>query len=648
MKCILIFDQLNDVMYSKCDPGFVKHLKKYARKEGFNIDREEQKDDHSLSTDELIQIFSPIVTSARVMGWQFSNSYISIQCDDGINLVFDEYMGHILIIIGHGEVQWLQRIIKTCSFFIKNLCGPDITLLKESSQVHDLLSNMIDTWCSLRHSDQNILVEGVEQLSISSDLAATAIKALEMSAQCYKKIADFKNVHSFVLVHNKILSLYSSCRNNIELTAADIITLSIISTSLQATKTSVCPEYSDPESKTTTSEEEFYSLEASPTVKRKHPPDMTASPSQFNKDQTFSSVLLLTPRFLPHAVHISFLAPHIPLFTVLEVDNDYATESLCSSFYFTYCIQVLLHREDKKKVKTTFQTLDDAMKCLFEILKRKRGSVKSAPSHLTKQLSHKWDNIKKCFSEFSKHDSDEHLVRIESNLKPFVDQLRSLTRFLCLDQSVLILLETPGKKSTQLVYHQLKNFIDFLCIKAFKNFDLSSYPLSTTDFPGLVHFIYVDRKTHRVVAPTLDLGSKQCLISADKLWKMVDMGQQYLHDGYLQIIWKDSTFSYSYFCWFENSSGAPLKPSRTPVNAMEYVSIPGILCGDFYQRLISKCFVKKSGGAGGGGLSGVKCYELYCVHLSLATSSCILEHTRRLAATVWEVSGIPSVNTDFV
>ncbi|KAI5705655.1 hypothetical protein M8J75_000631 [Diaphorina citri] len=617
MKCILIFDQLNDVMYSKCDPGFVKHLKKYARKEGFNIDREEQKDDHSLSTDELIQIFSPIVTSARVMGWQFSNSYISIQCDDGINLVFDEYMGHILIIIGHGEVQWLQRIIKTCSFFIKNLCGPDITLLKESSQVHDLLSNMIDTWCSLRHSDQNILVEGVEQLSISSDLAATAIKALEMSAQCYKKIADFKNVHSFVLVHNKILSLYSSCRNNIELTAADIITLSIISTSLQATKTSVCPEYSDPESKTTTSEEEFYSLEASPTVKRKHPPDMTASPSQFNKDQTFSSVLLLTPRFLPHAVHISFLAPHIPLFTVLEVDNDYATESLCSSFYFTYCIQVLLHREDKKKVKTTFQTLDDAMKCLFEILKRKRGSVKSAPSHLTKQLSHKWDNIKKCFSEFSKHDSDEHLVRIESNLKPFVDQLRSLTRFLCLDQSVLILLETPGKKSTQLVYHQLKNFIDFLCIKAFKNFDLSSYPLSTT----LLLFL--------------------CMT-------LVDMGQQYLHDGYLQIIWKDSTFSYSYFCWFENSSGAPLKPSRTPVNAMEYVSIPGILCGDFYQRLISKCFVKKSGGAGGGGLSGVKCYELYCVHLSLATSSCILEHTRRLAATVWEVSGIPSVNTDFV
>lgn len=69
---------------------------------------------------------------------------------------------------------------------------------------------MIDTWCSLRHSDQNVLVEGVEQLSVSPDLAATAIKALEMSAMCYKKIADFQNVHSFVLVHNKILSLYSS------------------------------------------------------------------------------------------------------------------------------------------------------------------------------------------------------------------------------------------------------------------------------------------------------------------------------------------------------------------------------------------------------------------------------------------------------
>lgn len=50
-----------------------------------------------MSIDELIQIFSPIVTSARVMGWQFSNSYISIQCEDGINLVFDEV---ILVLIG--------------------------------------------------------------------------------------------------------------------------------------------------------------------------------------------------------------------------------------------------------------------------------------------------------------------------------------------------------------------------------------------------------------------------------------------------------------------------------------------------------------------------------------------------------------------
>ncbi|KAL1461697.1 hypothetical protein WDU94_013569, partial [Cyamophila willieti] len=534
MKCILIFDQLNDVMYSKCDPGFVKHLKKYARKEGFNLDKEENKDDDALSTDELIQIFSPIVTSARVMGWQFSNSYISIQCDDGINLVFDEYMGHILIIIGKGEVQWLQRIIKTCSFFIKNLCGPDITLLRESSQVHDLLSSMIDTWCSLRHSDQNVLVEGVEQLSVSAELAATAIKALEMSAMCYKKIADFQNVHSFVLVHNKILSLYSSSRNNVDLSAADIITLSIIATSLQSSSKSSstssssggqCGEYSEHESKTTTSEEEFYSLEASPTVRRKNQ-QRSHSPPIFNKDQTFSSVLLLTPRFLPHAVHISFLAPHIPLFTVLEVDNDYATESLCSSFYFTYCIQVLIHREDKKKVKATFQTLDDAMKCLFEILKRKRGIVKSAPSHLTKQLSHKWDNIKKCFTEFVKYDSEDHLVRIESNLKPFVDQLRSLTRFLCLDQSVIILLETPGKKSTQIVNHHLSNFFDFLVVKALKNFDLSSGSTLSIhkylqDFPGLVHFIYVDRKTHRVVAPTLNLASTQCLISADKLRKMV-------------------------------------------------------------------------------------------------------------------------------
>jgi len=53
------------------------------------------------------------------------------------------------------------------------------------------------------------------------------------------------------------------------------------------------------------------------------------------------------------------------------------------------------------------------------------------------------------------------------------------------------------------------------------------------------------------------------------------------------------------------------------------------------------CFPKTS-------VCKVHCYELYCIHLGLATSSCVLEQSRRLAATIWEVTGIPTNPIDLL
>lgn len=54
-----------------------------------------------------------------------------------------------------------------------------------------------------------------------------------------------------------------------------------------------------------------------------------------------------------------------------------------------------------------------------------------------------------------------------------------------------------------------------------------------------------------------------------------------------------------------------------------------------YRKLAETYFPKLSP-------NKVRIYELYCVHLGLATSTCVLEHSRRLAATIWEVTGVPS------
>jgi hypothetical protein len=61
----------------------------------------------------------------------------------------------------------------------------------------------------------------------------------------------------------------------------------------------------------------------------------------------------------------------------------------------------------------------------------------------------------------------------------------------------------------------------------------------------------------------------------------------------------------------------------------------------FHRRLITACFPKHPAGK-------IQCYELFCIHLGLATSSCVLEHSRRLAATIWEVTGAPGNPADLL
>jgi len=156
------------------------------------------------------------------------------------------------------------------------------------------------------------------------------------------------------------------------------------------------------------------------------------------------------------------------------------------------------------------------------------------------------------------------------------------------------------------------------------------------EFPGLVHFMYIDRTNHRVTAPSLDFSSEETVtLTKKKIWSMVQFSRSHLQDGHLAVMWKDTTFNYAYYLWFEDNTGSPVKPKVCPTTAVKSLPVPGIMCADFYRSLTEVCFPKSVA-------SKVRCYELYCIHLGLATSSCVLEHSRRLAATIFEVTGQPN------
>lgn len=49
-----------------------------------------QPPDEDIHPDVIIQLFSPLIASQRIMFCQFDNSYTSLECEDNQNLVFEE------------------------------------------------------------------------------------------------------------------------------------------------------------------------------------------------------------------------------------------------------------------------------------------------------------------------------------------------------------------------------------------------------------------------------------------------------------------------------------------------------------------------------------------------------------------------------
>lgn len=68
---------------------------------------------------------------------------------------------------------------------------------------------MLDTWISLQDSEQWLLVEAVEQLTVNAELSGATLKTLQSAVDKMRSVDELQRVHAMILVHNKFLSLYS-------------------------------------------------------------------------------------------------------------------------------------------------------------------------------------------------------------------------------------------------------------------------------------------------------------------------------------------------------------------------------------------------------------------------------------------------------
>lgn len=78
--------------------------------------------DKKINVNVIVQIFSPIVTSQRIMSCQFGNSYTSIECADGLNMTFEEVVS--LPRSGTGIYFFIYSLWDICSFVLVKKMSP--------------------------------------------------------------------------------------------------------------------------------------------------------------------------------------------------------------------------------------------------------------------------------------------------------------------------------------------------------------------------------------------------------------------------------------------------------------------------------------------------------------------------------------------
>lgn len=213
----------------------------------------------------------------------------------------------------------------------------------------------------------------------------------------------------------------------------------------------------------------------------------------------------------------------------------------------------------------------------------------------------------------------------------------------------------------------MENYASYL-LSVENSFTMISY---MHQLPGLVHFIFVDRTSNRILAPGISslIGNaskyntahgREQMLSTLKgyIWQMCYQGYESLCKGFFDMVMKYGDFQFSYKLWFEDLAGNRL---NAPSNDVEdkgiasdaalgrsddspgehrnesparrrrhyvhsHVSSKEPIARDFYKKLQKSLFPQ----------GNVKCYELYCLYIGSVSLKIIDQYNSNLIGLLTE------------
>jgi len=139
------------------------------------------------------------------------------------------------------------------------------------------------------------------------------------------------------------------------------------------------------------------------------------------------------------------------------------------------------------------------------------------------------------------------------------------------------------------------------------------------EYPGIVHFLYINRTRNRVIVPCLGGDGDSNRYFKKIVRSLHKFCQRLLFGGYNQGCMRKGDLLCTYKLWFQNEDKKHVMAEKEP-----YIPTQGQLCGDVYRAMTDYYFPKKWA-------VNMECLELMTIYVGDLPVSYVTRQNRKLA-----------------
>lgn len=395
------------------------------------------------------------------MFYQFDNNYSALLSRDKFNICYEEYFGNLFIRMSEVHQSDVQKeILYNFVGFARLLCGPNLGALNDdSNDCADFLRNVMHQWMKDYQGDYSQLLDGVNCFLVGPEKQKSIATFMETDLKAIGSAMGSK-YHAILLYKDELVRLFSA-PPTANLSPQDVGNLlSLAHGVLQDKKT------------------QFFNAFLN------------------GVGQGFDCV--------PHIIAVTnYEEFDLKLIIAVEAGNTEIARSVHKTLSFLNKVYNFTVRLDADNVKVVVDKIDFYVNQVQHSLKAAKGSAPINAEEVEtqlKQVEKKWTVLKKKLAELLKISYKDVLKQLDSSLPSLIDTLQHVFRVTYIDgQRALMDNETVCQLCESGLVNALKGYHTIFSLNQ-HGVMVKSY---MEEFPGLIHFIFINKSTGRIIAPQL-------------------------------------------------------------------------------------------------------------------------------------------------